>query len=76
VASDLGERAGQLDARRARADDDERQPVAARGRVRGALRVLVGEQDPAADVLRIGAAIAGAARPAVATWYSSGWNTW
>ena len=148
VARDLGERAGQLDAGRPAADDDERQPgrrasasalalgrleraqdappelqrVLDRlqpGRVRGPLvvaevgvRRAAGEHEvvvgracvpsgrahvtarggvdrrrprpartrdvalPAQDVAQRRGDVAGAEQPAVATWYSSGWNRW
>ena len=49
-ARDLGERARQLDAGRARADHDERQPLPARGLVRLALGLLEGEQHAPADL--------------------------
>ena len=51
---DLGQHAGKLDAGRARADHDERQPGRAPHRVRFALGMLVRKQDAAADLHRIG----------------------
>ena len=53
VPGDLGERAGQLDAGRPAADDHERQPGAAPGRVRLALGRLEGEEHAAADLQRV-----------------------
>jgi hypothetical protein len=50
VEADLAERAGQLDARRATADDDERQPLALRDRIRLALGRFVRGEDPLADL--------------------------
>ena len=52
LTRDLGERAGDLDAGRAAADDDEGQPLAAVLRI-VALGHLVGEQHPAADLERV-----------------------
>ena len=51
LTRDLGERAGELDAGRAAADDDEGQPLAAVLRI--ALGHLVGEQHAAADLERV-----------------------
>ena len=50
VVRDLAERAGQLDAGRAAADDDERHPGAPPLGVGLALGGLEGDQDPAPDL--------------------------
>src|SRR5258706_8920524 len=49
VVRDLAQRAGELDAGRAAADDDERHPLAASLRIRFALGRLEGDEDPASD---------------------------
>jgi hypothetical protein len=46
VARYLAQRTGQLHARRARSDDDERHPLLSSGRVGFSLRGFVGDQDP------------------------------
>ena len=53
VPRDLGERAGELDAGRAGADDDEGEPLRALRRVGLPLRALEGEQDARADLQRV-----------------------
>ena len=53
VMRDFAQRAGQLDASRPSADDDEGQPGTALGRVRLALGHFKGRQHPAADFQRI-----------------------
>ena len=53
VARDLGERAGELDAGRAAADDDEGEPGGALAPDRFALGVLEGGEDARADLERV-----------------------
>ena len=53
LVRDLAERSGQLDARRPRADDDERQPARRRLRVGLALGRLEGQEHPPADLGRV-----------------------
>ena len=53
LARDLGERAGELDAGRTAADDDERQQRLAPGGIGFALRALERQQHAAANLERV-----------------------